>query len=111
MIAKTEQKHIRISPKKFRLVIDMIRGKSVMEAEAVLLNSNKRPREVLLKLLHSAMATAKVKGFGPDQLYISTAICNIGPVWKRYKAAAFGRAAPIKRRTCHVKLELDSAAK
>lgn len=107
MIAKAESKFLRISPSKARQVIALIRQRSVLEAEGILINLNKRPKEYLLKILKSALANAKVKGFNPEQLYISKAICNPGPVWKRYKAAAFGRAAPIRKRTAHIKIELD----
>jgi large subunit ribosomal protein L22 len=107
MIVKAENKHIRISPPKVRQVMDLIRGKDVTQAEAILLNLNKRPKDPILKILKSAVANGKVKGFTPEQLYISKIICNVGPVWKRYKAAAFGRATPIKRRTAHIKIELD----
>jgi large subunit ribosomal protein L22 len=107
MIVKAEQKHIRVSASKFRLVLDLIRHKDVLQAEAILLNCDKRPKEYLIKILRSAVANAKVKGFEPKQLYISKIICNVGPTWKRYKAAAFGRATPIKRRTSHIKIELD----
>ncbi len=107
MIVKAENKHIRISPPKVRQVMDLIRGKDVAQAEAILLNINKRPKDPILKILKSAVANGKVKGFTAEKLYISKIICNVGPVWKRYKAAAFGRATPIKRRTAHIKIELD----
>jgi len=107
MIVKAENKHIRIAPPKVRQVMDLIRGKDVTQAEAILLNLNKRPKDPILKILKSAVANGKVKGFNADQLYISKIICNVGPVWKRYKAAAFGRATPIKRRTAHIQIELD----
>ncbi|MBU1928743.1 MAG: 50S ribosomal protein L22 [Candidatus Omnitrophica bacterium] len=107
MIVKAENKHIKISPSKMRDVMDLIRNKDVQEAEAILINLNKRPKESLIKVLRSAIANAKIKGFEPRQLYISKVICNVGPAWKRYKAAAFGRATPIKRRTSHIKIELD----
>jgi len=94
-------------PAKVRQVIDLIRYKDVPVAEAILLNLNKRPKVYLIKLLKQAVANAKVKGFSPEQLYISKIICDNGPAWKRYKAAAFGRAAPIKKRTAHIKIELD----
>lgn len=87
--------------------MDLIRGKDVLSAESILVNLNKRPKENILKILRSAIANAKVKGFTPEQLYISKIICNVGPVWKRYKAAAFGRATPLKRRTSHIHIELD----
>ncbi len=107
MIVKAENKHVRLAPPKVRQVMDLIRGKDVSEAEAILINLNKRPKENILKILRSAVANAKVKGFTQEQMYISKIICNVGPVWKRYKAAAFGRAAPLKRRTAHIKIELD----
>ena len=106
MIIKAEGKFLRISPTKTRQVIDLIRYKGVLEAKAFLAAINKRPKEYLIKILNSAIANAKVKGFTPQQLYISKAICNVGPTWKRYKAAAFGRAAPIKKRTAHIRIEL-----
>ena len=92
---------------KTRQVIDLIRHKDVLVAEAILLNLNKRPKEYLIKLLRQAIANAKVKGFGPEQLYVSKIICDGGPMWKRFKAAAFGRAAPILKRTSHIRIELD----
>jgi large subunit ribosomal protein L22 len=107
MIVRSELKHVRLSPPKVRQVIDLIRRKDVPEAEALLIALNKRPKECLLKALRSAIANAKVKGFKPEQLYISKVICDVGPSWKRFKAAAFGRAAPILRRTSHITVELD----
>jgi large subunit ribosomal protein L22 len=107
MIAKSETKHIRMSPQKVRLVIDLIRGKDVSAAQAILENTNKRAGEYIAKILKSAIANAKVKGFNTQQLYISKIICNVGPSWKRFKAAAFGRATAILRRTSHIKIELD----
>jgi large subunit ribosomal protein L22 len=107
MIVKAENKHIRISPPKVRQVMDLIRGKDVISAEAILLNLNKRPKDPILKILKSAVANGKVKGFTAEQLYISKIVCNVGPVWKRFKAAAFGRATSIKRRTAHIQIELD----
>ena len=107
MIAKAEGKFLRVSPTKVRLVLDLIRGKDAPSAQAILLNINKRPKEYLIKILKSAVANAKVKGFNLEQLYVSKAICNPGPSWKRFKAAAFGRAQPILKRTAHIKIELD----
>ena len=107
MIAKAELKFIRLSPPKVRQVLDLIRHKDVTVAEALLVSLNKRPKEYLIKILKSATANAKVKGFKPEQLYISKAICDVGPSWKRFKAAAFGRAIPILKRTSHIRLELD----
>jgi large subunit ribosomal protein L22 len=110
MIAKAEGKFLRLTPTKVRQVIDLIRHRDVLEAEAILINLNKRPKEYLIKLLKQAVANAKVKGFNPLQLYISKIICDGGPSWKRFKAAAFGRAVPIKKRTSHIRIELDLKA-
>lgn len=107
MIVKASGKFIRISPTKIRQVMDLIRNKRAQEARAILINLSKRPKEPLIKILNSAIANAKIKGFNPDQLYISRIICDVGPTWKRFKAAAFGRAAPIKKRTSHINIELD----
>ena len=107
MIAKAEVKFIRVSPTKVRQVLDLIRNMDVSQAEAVLFNLNKGPKAYLAKILKQAVANAKVKGFNKEQLYISKIICDVGPAWKRFKAAAFGRAAPIKKRTSHVRIELD----
>jgi len=107
MIVKAEAKHLRISPTKVRQVAALIRNKGAEEALVILTNLNKRPKEYLLKILKQAIANAKVKGIAAEKLYISAIICNIGPTWKRFKAAAFGRATPIKKRTSHIKIELD----
>lgn len=107
MIAKAEAKFIRISPRKVRQVIDLIRHNDVLQATALLNNLNKGPCKYLIKILKQATANAKVKGFNPQQLYISKLVCNGGPSWKRFKAAAFGRAVPIKKRTSHISMELD----
>jgi len=107
MIAKAQGKFLRISPTKTRQVIDLIRNKDASEAESILLMLNKRPKELLIKILRSAIANAKTKGFNAEQLYVSKIICNVGPSWKRFKAAAMGRAAPIRKRSSHIKIELD----
>jgi large subunit ribosomal protein L22 len=107
MIVKAQGRFLRISPTKVRQVIALIRYKDVPEARSILISLNKRPKEYLIKILKQAIANAKVKGFNPEQLYVSKIICNAGPIWKRYRAAAFGRAAPIKKRTAHIRIELD----
>jgi len=107
MIAKAQGKFIKLTPTKVRLVMDLIRGKDAAQAESILLNLSNRPKEFLIKLLRSAIANAKVKGFTVNKLYISKITCDGGPSWKRFKAAAFGRATPILKRTSHITIELD----
>ncbi|TAN62630.1 50S ribosomal protein L22 [bacterium] len=107
MLAKASAKFIRISPTKLREVMDCVRGKTVSDAEGILFNIPKRAKDYIQKVLKSAVASAKVKGFSAGQLYISKLTADVGPIWKRYKAAAFGRASKIRRRTSHITLELD----
>ncbi|MGD9015525.1 MAG: 50S ribosomal protein L22 [Candidatus Omnitrophota bacterium] len=107
MIVKAEGKFLRISPTKVRRVINLLRGKDALFARSILLNLRVRSGDHLKKILDSAIANAKVKGFGVEQLYISKIICDGGPTWKRYKATAFGRATLIRRRTAHIRIELE----
>ena len=110
MIVKAIGKFIRTSPVKTRQVIDLIRGKNVVKARSVLSFVEKKPVFYVKKLLDSAVANAKVKGFEPEQLYISKIVCDQAVTWKRYRAAAFGRATMIKKRTSHIRIELDIKA-
>ncbi len=107
MIAKAQTKYLRISPLKTRQVIELIKGKPVPQALAILEFLNKKPAYFLKKILQSAINNAKNKGFGVNQVYISNLIASNGPSWKRFRAASFGRAAPILKRTTHVKIVLD----
>lgn len=107
MIVKAEGKFLRIPPAKVRQVIDLIRNKDAALAQDILNNLNKRPCEYLRKILKSAIANAKVKGFNLEQLYISKITCDNASMWKRFRAAAFGRATPIRKRTSHIRIELD----
>ncbi|MFC1658504.1 50S ribosomal protein L22 [Candidatus Omnitrophota bacterium] len=107
MIVKAEGKFLRISPVKVRRVIDLLRGKDATIARSILSNIKARPKDHLKKILDSAIANAKVKGFGAEQLYVSRVVCDGGPTWKRYKATAFGRATLIRRRTSHIRIELE----
>lgn len=111
MLAKARTRFVRISPSRLREVMDCIRGKDVVNAEGLLNNINKRAKTYIEKTLKSAVANAKVKGFNPQQLYISKITADAGPIWKRFKAAAFGRAARILKRTSHITIELDLKGK
>lgn len=112
MVAKAVLRYIRLSPRKVRQVIDLIRGKDVSVAEAILANLDKRPAHYVLKLLRSAVANAEyAKGAKGVPLYISKITADGAPVWKRYRAAPFGRANTIRRRTCHITIELEKLEK
>lgn len=110
MIAKAELRFARGSARKIRQVIDLIRGHDVGQALSILAMVNKRPRVIVEKLLKSAISNAKNKGLKEDNLYISKIVADEAARWKRYRAAAFGRATEILKRTSHVKIELDLKA-
>ncbi|KKU13057.1 MAG: 50S ribosomal protein L22 [Parcubacteria group bacterium GW2011_GWC2_45_7] len=103
---KAVAKYIRMSPRKVRLVADLIRGKSTGEAQVILQYTAKLAREPLLKLLRSALANAKDKKMETEKLYIKQITADGGPVLKRSAPRAFGRAAPIRKRTSHITIVL-----
>jgi len=107
MLAKAEARFIRGSGKKYRLVADLIRGMRAAEALNYLRFVNKRATHYIGKVLASAIANAKVKGLETDRLVISRITADDGPRWKRFRAAAFGRATEILKRTSHICIELD----
>ncbi len=111
MIAQAKGRFLRLSPRKTRQVIDLLRGQSVNHALAILANINKRSKPYVEKILKSAISNAKQKGLQVDQLFISKITADEGPMWKRFRAAAFGRATKILRRTSHIKIELDLKSK
>ncbi len=107
MIAKAKGKYIRVSSTKMRRVIDLIRGKDVNSSSVILRHAEKGCAKNVKKVLDSAVSNAKQKGVTEEQLYISKIISDQGPSWKRYRAAAFGRASGILKRTSHLTIELD----
>jgi len=103
--AKAHAKFVRIAPRKARLVVDLIRGKSVGEAIAILRHTPKAASPIVEKLLNSAVANAEHNyQMNVERLYISQAYVNQGPTLKRYRPRAQGRAFPIKKRTSHITL-------
>ena len=98
-------KGLRIAPRKARLVIDLIRGKSVQEADKILKNINKEAARMSRKVLVSAVANAENNmGLSKENLYVKEAIVNEGQVMKRMKFGSRGRVDPIKKRTSHIKI-------
>jgi large subunit ribosomal protein L22 len=110
MDGRAIQRMVRQSPRKMRLVADLIRGKDVNEAYAILGFSKKRAAKQIAKTLRSAVSNAEQKAlrsnepFDVDELRIIKAIVNEGPALKRWQAAAQGRATPIRKRTSHVEI-------
>ena len=100
--AKAEAKYVRISPRKVKIVIDLIRNKPVGEALAILKHTPKAASEVVEKLLLSAMANAENNhGMNVENLYVAEIYSNAGPMLKRIRARAQGRAFRILKRTSH----------
>jgi len=110
MEVKAYARYIRMSPRKIRLVIDMIRGKKVLEAQTILQFTTRAAVEPVAKLLNSAIANAE-HNFKLDRanLFIKTIIANQGPALKRFRPRAFGRPAGIKKRMTHITIILDEA--
>lgn len=100
-------RYIRMSPRKTRLVAAVVRGLSVSQAEAQLQVLRVKAAPVILKLIRSAVASAEHNfKLQPDNLYIKSISIDGGPVLKRYKPRAFGRASSIRKPTSHINIVL-----
>lgn len=100
-------RHLRQSPRKVRLVVDVVRGLPVATAENKLKLLQKRAAEPVVKLLLSAIANAENNfKLSKDTLYIKEIRADEGPTLKRWRARAYGRSAPLRKRTTHVMLVL-----
>ncbi len=112
MEARAIQRGVRQSARKMRLVIDLIRGCAVPEADAILRFSKKRAARQIHKVLKSAVANAQQAAqrentpFDADTLRVSYAVVNEGQTLKRFTAAAMGRGTPILKRTSHVEIRV-----
>ncbi|MBN1326743.1 MAG: 50S ribosomal protein L22 [Candidatus Cloacimonetes bacterium] len=108
MHAIARVRNLRGSARKARLVLDLIRGKSVPEAQEILTFSKKRVAHNVAKLLNSAVANATVKEGKSmtDNMVVSKVFADDGPIMKRYRPRAHGRATVVRRRTCHITLEI-----
>jgi large subunit ribosomal protein L22 len=105
---RASAQYLRITPRKARLVVDHIRGRTVPEARTVLAFTPRAAAREIEKVLASAVANAEANhGLIGDELVITSAYVDEGPVIKRWRARARGRVARIKKRTCHVTLRLE----
>ncbi len=104
--AKAILKHARISPRKVKIVLDLIRGQDANMAMAILKNTPKAASEYLIKLLKSAIANAEIKEMDSSRLYISECYVCPGPTLKRMMPRAKGSADRILKRTSHVTIAL-----
>jgi large subunit ribosomal protein L22 len=114
MEARAIQRTVRQSARKMRLVVDLIRGRAVPEAYAILRYSKKLAAKQIHKVLKSAVANAQQAAlrqnaaFDADRLLVKYAVVNEGPTLKRFTSAALGRATPILKRTSHVEIHVTA---
>ena len=112
MSVKVHLNNLHIAPRKVRLVAGLVRGMETMEAVAQLQFTDKRAARPLLKLLNSAVATAKNDfDMAEDNLYIAEVLVNEGPTIKRWRPRAHGRAFPIMKRSSRITIVLDEKVK
>lgn len=103
--AKAIARYVRIAPRKAQLVVDLIRGKQVGEAIAILRHTPKAASPIIEKLLNSAVANAEHNySLDPNNLVISQVFVDQGPTLKRFRPRAMGRASRINKRTSHITL-------
>ena len=103
MEVKAITKYVRTSPRKARVVVDLIRGKSVEQAREILAFTNRGIAETVEKTLNSAVANAEHNNsLNPDTLVVKRAYVDEGPTLKRIRPRAKGSASRINKRTCHI---------
>jgi large subunit ribosomal protein L22 len=108
MEARAINRHLRIAPRKMRLVVDMVRGKDVGEALALLDHLPKKGARIVSKTLRSVVANAEnTQSVDVDRLYIKTIAVDGGTVMKRFTPRAHGRATVIRKRTSHLTVVVD----
>ncbi len=103
---------VRITPKKVQMVLDLVRGKSYLDALSILTNINNAPAEVVKKLIVSAGSNEENNqknnlGVAKEDLYIAECYANSGPILKRQQIRAKGRVDIVDKRTSHVTVILD----
>ena len=103
MEAKAIARTVRVTPRKARLVVDLIRGKNIGEAYAILANTNKASSPIVAKVIKSAVANATNNyNMNEENLFVKTAYVDDGIRMKRYMPRAKGSASGLVKRTCHI---------
>jgi large subunit ribosomal protein L22 len=112
MEARAISRHVRVTPRKVRLVIDLIRGRNVEDAYALLQYTNKAAAIPVLKTLRSAVSNAMQAegGHGPEDLVVKEVFADEGPTWKRIRPRAMGRAYRVLKRTSHITVVVSTDA-
>ena len=99
---RAKLRYLRVSARKTRLVVDLVRGKGVGEAINILTFTRRAASEPVRKLIESAIANAEAKNADVDRLYVDTITVDEGPTLRRFRPRAMGRATRINKRTSHV---------
>ena len=108
MITRAVLRYVRITPRKFRLIIPLVKGKRPEDAIAILTGVKKGASKYGIDVISSALNNAKRKqGVDVSELCISNFVANGGPMLKRFRAASMGRASSIHKHTSHLTVELD----
>jgi ribosomal protein L22 len=111
VFVRAQAKYVRSSPRKARLVVDHIRGKSVAEARAILAHTPRAAAVPVLKVLESAIANAEHNHeLLPEELRVHQVMVDEGPTIKRFRPRALGRATKIRKRTSHITINLTNKA-
>src|SRR3954462_15405925 len=111
-IVRANAKDVRSSARKARLITDLIRGRSVPEARTILAFSSRAVAKDVEKVLRSAVANAESRSdlhWSGDTLVVETAYVDEGPTLKRFRPRARGSASPIRKRMCHITIELTQS--
>ena len=108
MEARAVAKYVRVSPRKARLIMDQVRGKKIEDALNALSFAPQKSARILKKLINSAVANAEQNSdTDVDNLYIKRVFADEGPMLKRFRPRAMGRATRIRKRTSHMTVILD----
>lgn len=105
-IQKAVLRYARITPRKARLIANLVRGLPLDQAEAQLIYNSKRAAKIILKLIESAKVGAISKKMDVNKLYIQNILVDQGPMFKRYLPRARGMATPIQKKTSHITVTL-----
>ena len=114
MLAKATAKYVRMSARKARLVVELIKNKNLEEVNFILDSANKGACRPIKKVVLSAFANAnqlRSEKLLMSDVYLSVVKVDGGPMFRRYRAATMGRATPIRHRTAHIHVQLDEVIK